>query len=320
MVATGKLRAYTDGDRARPSHILIVDDDPAARQFVADLVAREGWTSSTAGDWAEAVRLLDGDTIDLVIVDAMMRSVDGFKLTQLLRSRSRSYVPILMLSSTSDDASREQALAVGVDDIVGKPVNSFELRLRIATLLRIRHLTSALETKTRELEAMARRDPLTGLANRRCLDERLALEVARARRYGRPLGLIMLDIDNFKRVNDDHGHLVGDRLLEFVGGLLRSAVRPSDLACRYGGEEFVVLVSDTRAEHAMVLAERLRGAFEAHSGDLTPAGMQTISGGVSGTDVLGEEPTTDLLLDTADRALYEAKRAGRNRVSCWGPR
>lgn len=319
MVATGKWRAYTDGDRARPSHILIIDDDPAACRSVADLVEREGWTSAIAGGWTDAVRLFEADTVDLVIIDALMPAVDGFKLTQLLRARSTSYVPILMLTSLSDDTSREQALAVGVDDILGKPAKPFELRLRVAALLRIRHLTSALEAKTRELEAVARRDPLTGLANRRSLDERLALEVARARRYGRPLGIVMLDIDNFKRVNDDHGHLVGDRLLEFVGGLLRSAVRPSDLACRYGGEEFVVLVSDTPAASAMVLAERLRAAFEAHSGDLTAAGMQTISAGVSGTDVLIESPTADALLDTADRALYAAKRGGRNRVACWKP-
>jgi two-component system, cell cycle response regulator len=319
VAGTGQWRAYTEDPRTTTSRILIVDDDPAAARAVDRMVAAEGWSGVIAPTWTDAVRLFQDENIDLVIVDALMPTVDGFKLTQLLRARSSSYVPILMLTSLSDDTSREHALSVGVDDILSKPSSPLELRLRIGALLRIRHLTSALEAKTRELEAMAHRDALPGLANRRSLDERLRVELARAQRYGRPLGLVMLDIDRFKRVNDEHGHQVGDRLLEFVGELLSGAVRPSDLACRYGGEEFVVVVSDTTAGNAVVLAQRLRRGFEAQTSTLTPAGSQTISAGVSGTDLLGDAVSAELLLHTADVALYAAKNAGRNRVCCWGP-
>jgi two-component system, cell cycle response regulator len=319
VASTGQWRAYTEDPRATTSRILIVDDDPAASRAALVMVEAEGWIGVVANSWSDAVRLFQDEPFDLVIVDALMPTVDGFKLTQLLRARSTSYVPILMLTSLSDDASREHALSVGVDDVLSKPSSQLELRLRIGALLRIRHLTSALEAKTRELEAMARRDALTGLANRRSLDERLAVELARAQRYGRPLAVVMLDIDRFKRVNDDHGHQVGDRLLEFVGELLQGTVRPSDLACRYGGEEFVVLVSDTTASNATALAERLRRGFEANSGTLTAAPTQTISAGVSGTDLLGPDATAEMLLHTADVALYAAKNAGRNRVCCWHP-
>ncbi len=317
VAGTGQWRAYTEDPRATTSRILIVDDDPAAARAAQHMVEAEGWTGVVADSWSDAVRLFQDEPFDLVIVDAVMPTVDGFKLTQLLRARSTSYVPILMLTSLSDDASREHALSVGVDDVLSKPSSPLELRLRIGALLRIRHLTWALEAKTRELEAMARRDALTGLANRRSLDERLAVELARAKRYGRPLGLVMLDIDRFKRVNDEYGHQVGDRLLEFVGELLQSTVRPSDLACRYGGEEFVVVVSDTTATNATALAERLRRGFEAKSGTLTAAPTQTISAGISGTDLLGPDATAEMLLHTADVALYAAKNAGRNRVCCW---
>ena len=318
LAGTGQWHAYTDDPRATTSQILVIDDEPTTRDSVAAMIRAEGWTPVVADGWSEALRLFQEQPFDLVVVDALMPTVDGFKLTQLLRARSSSYVPILMLTSLSDDASREQALAVGVDDVLTKPPSPFELHLRLGALLRIRHLTWALEAKSRELAAAALRDPLTGLANRRCLDERIAVELSRIRRYGSALGVVMLDIDNFKRVNDEHGHLVGDRLLEFSADLLRSAVRPSDLVCRYGGEEFVVLVSDTTAAGAQNLAERVRRTFERGSAQIVPGPPQTLSAGVTATDLMGElDGDGERLLRAADQALYAAKRAGRNRVCCW---
>lgn len=318
--STGQWRAYAEADEvaARPV-VLIVEDDAAAAKVVARMLEDEGWDPRVATTWSEAMRQF-GDDIDLVIMDAVMPTVDGFKLTNLMRGKARSYVPILMLTALSDERSKEHAMSIGVDDILPKPANPFELRLRVRALLRIRRLTSELEAKTREAEELARRDPLTGVANRRSLDERLRIELARTQRYKRSLSLVIFDIDHFKQVNDEHGHGVGDRLLAFFGKTLLESIRPCDLACRFGGEEFVVLAPDTPAGRAVVLAERVRRDFLARTPQVTIAGKQSLSAGVSGTDLLRvDDPTGDRLLHTADLALYEAKRLGRNRVCCFAP-
>jgi diguanylate cyclase (GGDEF)-like protein len=163
-----------------------------------------------------------------------------------------------------------------------------------------------------ETEALAQTDGLTGLANRRRLDLDLAAECERARRYGRPLALVMFDVDHFKRFNDTYGHLRGDETLQELATTVRSEIRTTDTVYRYGGEEFAVLTRETDAEHAMALAERLRGRIEQHfaaRGSSTPI---TASFGVG--CVPPDEPVPDLMIASADAALYRAKLDGRNRV------
>lgn len=296
------------------AHILVVDDDPAAAEHTAAFLRELGHTATVAHGWTDAVRAFDPQTTDLVLMDAVMPNVDGLKLTRLLREQTKSYVPTVFLTASRSSELREQCINAGADDFLTKPVDRIELRVRLKAMLRIRALTRALEEKTHELERAARTDPLTGVGNRRIFDERLAIEVARTLRHRRPLALLMFDLDHFKQVNDRFGHLVGDGLLELFGAILRTELRASDLPCRYGGEEFLVIAPETTAAQAKVVADRVRLVFRARSVEVEAGGAHTVSVGISSSDRLEVPLEGRALLMAADDALYRAKAAGRDRV------
>src|SRR5690606_9270910 len=177
------------------------------------LVEAQGHRGLVAHSWTEALQAFMSNAVDLVLMDAIMPSVDGFKLTRILRERARTYVPIVFLTGLTDDDVRRRCVEAGADDLLAKPVDEAELRTRLVAMLRIRRLMLTLEQKNQMLDALARVDSLTGLLNRRALDDQLSLEVARAQRSGRATRLWMIDADHFQRATDAHGHAVGDRLL-----------------------------------------------------------------------------------------------------------
>lgn len=294
--------------------VLIVDDEKLGATQVAAMVQKSGHRTVLAHSWTEAIQRFAEHDVDLVLMDAVMPNVDGLKLTRMLRERSRSYVPIVFLTAQSDSKARRRCIEAGADDLLAKPVDELELYIRLIAMLRIRRLTRALEEKSRALGQLAKIDALTGLENRRMLDERLPKEVERARRYGRELSLLMMDVDHFKKVNDTHGHDVGDEVLVCLGGVLKGNVREADFAHRYGGEEFVVVAPETGLDAAVELAERLRAAFHRASGGASAAGAQTLSIGVASLASLPEDADAPALQTAADAALYEAKRAGRDQV------
>ena len=297
----------------RQAHVLVVDDDPASAHYVAARVRELGHRTTEATTWIEAVRAFSSD-VDLVLMDAVMPTVDGFKLTKILRQRAHSYVPIVFLTGLADSAAQQRGIACGADDFLIKPVGMLELGVRMTAMLRIRELTRELENKSRALEKLARIDPLTGVANRRDLEQTLESEVARAVRYGHPLSVIMVDVDHFKLVNDNFGHAVGDEILCMLGKLLTRCTRTTDRCYRYGGEEFVVLAPETPTDAAVILADRIREAFAAESPAASEAGKQTLSAGVACTHQFDGAITPANLLGAADLALYQAKADGRNRV------
>lgn len=289
---------------ATGARILIVDDDELTANRVASLLVEFGHVPRVATDWSEALDLFDQDT-DLVLLDMVMPKVDGLKLAPLLRERSRSYVPIVFLTASDNDAARERALNAGADDFVTKPVRKLELKVRITAMLRIRALTKSLHRG-------AHVDPLTNIGNRRAFDDALARRCDESRRYQRHFSLIMLDIDFFKAINDTFGHAVGDDVLVVLSGVLRDGVRSADQVFRYGGEEFAVIAPETGYEGAMILAERLRVGFRIASRK-SAAGRRTLSAGVASTEgVEVVEPRQ--MLKHADDALYHAKHAGRDCV------
>ena len=298
--------------------IMVVDDDPAQAQHTASLVSELGYRVRLATDWIEAVRMFDDAVVDLVLMDAVMPTVDGFKLTRMLRARMRSFVPIVFLTSLREPNARAQGLVAGADDFLHKPVRPEALSLRIAAMLRIRQLTRVLESKSRELELMANQDALTGVGNRRAFEACLEREWERARRYAHPLSLVLIDLDHFKEVNDRFGHEVGDALLAFVGEVLEMEISGGERAFRYGGEEFVVLAPEQGPERARNLAERLRRAVAGRSGAASAAGPRTCSAGVAGIPAPGLS-SPGALFEAADRALYAAKERGRDQVVCWVP-
>lgn len=297
----------------RVAQVLVIDDDPTSAEALKSAVEACGHTANIALTWTEAVRVFSCETVDIVLMDAVMPTVDGYKLTQILRSRSRNYVPIVFTTGLNDMRARERCVAAGADDVLTKPVDPPELNLRLMAMLRIRKLTLELEARRGEMATIAMRDQLTGLQNRRSFDENLRHEIARARRYGRPLGLMVADIDHFKKVNDTMGHDLGDELLQQLGHLMLSQVRAPDMAFRYGGEEFVILTPETESNLALNLAERVRLGFKTRSNSLS-TGPQTLSIGLADTSMLTQEITGRQLFKIADTALYEAKRSGRDRV------
>ncbi|MEM6290404.1 MAG: diguanylate cyclase [Myxococcota bacterium] len=294
--------------------MLVVDDEPAVAAHVSSIVEDCGHRVSACHTWTEALRAFGRGDVDLVLMDAVMPTVDGFKLTRILRSRASTYVPIVFLTGLDDANARANGIDAGADDFLSKPIDALELRVRMTAMLRIRSLTKALEEKTRTLSRIASMDALTGIGNRRSFDERIHSELKQAAGTGGPLAVLLLDIDHFKAVNDTFGHQVGDDLLRAFGRLLAESTRACDLPYRYGGEEFAILCPNSTAAAACHLAERVRSAFELRSKDASAAGSRTCSIGVAGTDVTGHHSAPDELIAAADGALYRAKDSGRNCV------
>lgn len=297
--------------------VLIVDDSSAQRSALrATLVEADIFEKYLeAGDGIQALRMLVSEEIDLVLCDVEMPGFEGEKLVLMSESAVGRRIPFLMLTGVTDRERCTRLLRQGARDVISKPFQPDDLVARVELHLELSRLQSELEEKNRQLEHLSTTDPLTGLANRRELDLTLELEFKRASRFGTPLSVIMADLDHFKHINDTHGHQNGDAVLRHVGRLVSSRVRETDVAVRYGGEEFALVVA-APAEGARVLAETWRAEVEAAQIEREDGGVLevTISIGIASLDGDVEDPQQ--LLGAADAALYRAKQAGRNRVVC----
>jgi len=308
------LSEGADGEEAR-ARILLVDPRVNARERIvrklepiADVIS--------ASDPQQGLFDAADDAFDLVIVSAGLPGHDPLRLCAQLRSLDRTrFIPILLTVDHGDDDVVRRALELGVNDYIVRPLDANELVARTRTQIRRKRRNDRLRMSVRETMELALTDGLTGLQNRHYLDMHLGALVERAGARGRQLSVCTIDIDAFKSVNDTFGHEAGDDVLRGFAQRIRSAVRGADLACRYGGEEFVVVMPDTAAEVAARVAERLRAAIEAEPFELKQSGRSirmTASFGIA--SLAGRIETQTDLLRRSDRALYEAKRDGRNRV------
>jgi diguanylate cyclase (GGDEF)-like protein len=295
--------------------ILMVEDSRVSLEVYAQRLERRGYQVATALS-AEAARVeLAAGIPDLILLDVFMPNVSGFDFVRELRSvDATSRVPIILISALSDTQHIVEGLELGANDYVTKPIVMPILTARMEALLRSNELVRRLEVQTELLSKLAAFDDLTGVYNRRSMFHHLEAELSRCRRYGRSLSVLMIDIDHFKRINDGFGHLMGDRALRWVATTLQNALRSMDFLCRYGGEEFCVILPETNRSGAARAGERLRSAIERNGFDQDGVKMNlTISvGGASwATDESQEYPD---MLALADGALLEAKRGGRNQV------
>ncbi|MDO1559922.1 PleD family two-component system response regulator [Brevundimonas sp. 2R-24] len=293
--------------------VLIVDDhERQAERIAAEL--RIEHRPVVEHDLDKALLTARGP-VDLVIINAASRSFDGLRFAAQVRSTEQGRtVPILAVVDADDRPRMVKALEIGVNDLLPRPVDPQELAARVRTQVRRKRYTDFLRNRLDQSLEMAVTDPLTGLHNRRYMTSQAEALVARAARGGDAVSALLLDIDHFKSINDTFGHDVGDEVLVEFAVRLATNVRAIDLPCRYGGEEFVVIMPGASMTDAERVAERIRlhvsaAPFTVRDGRSIPV---TISIGVAAT--LGEGDTPEALMKRADQALYEAKTTGRNRV------
>jgi diguanylate cyclase (GGDEF)-like protein len=299
--------------------ILVVDDDPVLRRIVQAGLTRAGHEVRAVADGHAAWELLQQESFRLVITDWMMPGMDGPELVGRIRAASfPGYTYIILLTAKTDKSDVVSGLDAGADDFLTKPFNSEELRARVAIGERILDLEGRLSEARDQLEVLATVDALTGLLNRRAIQERAEAEVQRAARDGTPLSFVMLDIDHFKSVNDTHGHLVGDQALSMVARVLAANKRVYDYAGRWGGEEFLLILPRTELTDARMVAERIRASIAGASLDLPDGGRLSLRISLGVTTAPSREPLAlHILLQQADDALYHAKHTGRDRVEIY---
>ncbi|MEC9369584.1 MAG: PleD family two-component system response regulator [Pseudomonadota bacterium] len=294
--------------------ILLVEDHARSAERIVGALSGDH-TVVTEADPQQALLMLPDDSFDLMIVSLSLAGADGLRLCSQVRSLDRvRQLPILILVEPGDDSRLLRGLDMGVNDYLVRPIEKNELIARVRTQVRRKRYGDFLKGRIEESVEMAITDALTGLYNRRYMESHLKTLVDEAVQRGKALALMIADIDFFKSINDTYGHDAGDLVLQEFANRVRKNVRGIDLACRMGGEEFVVIMPDTDLSRAYLVAERLRQCVSGVP-FLLPDGKQadiTASVGVAALESINDTPGT--LLKRADQALYSAKRDGRNRV------
>jgi diguanylate cyclase (GGDEF)-like protein len=296
--------------------ILIADDDPVSRLMLTSFLTKCGYEVSAVADGNEALRMLESEQAPrLAILDWMMPGAEGVQVCQKIREHNdRPYIYVLLLTARSGRQDLLRGLELGADDYLTKPFDSQELHARIRVGERILNLQDDLLSAQKQLLFRATHDPLTGIPNRSTVVEALGAELNRQRRDGGTFGVVMVDIDHFKAVNDTKGHLCGDEVLQTVAGRISRCLREYDTVGRYGGEEFLIVAPGCDLSKVMNLAERIRTVISSDP-VVTSLGEVSVSAslGAAVSDAR-EGCTPEKLLTRADEALYLAKDRGRNRV------
>ena len=298
--------------------ILIAEDNAVSRKLLEKSLAKAGHNVVAAANGRMAFEMFRETFFPMVLTDWMMPEMDGIALCRAIRNHaSPGYVYIVFLTAKDSKDDIIAGLEAGADDYLTKPFHPTELMARLKTGKRILELERSLKIANEEIRILSITDPLTGCFNRGYMTSHLPEEINRASRYGRPLSVIMCDIDRFKNVNDSQGHVTGDAVLKIVVDSIRGALRKDiDWAARYGGEEFLIVLPETDREGAWVVAERLRQMMaekpvktEDHEIAVTASfGLASFD---PGTD---EPPSAEALIKEADQHLYQAKKQGRNKV------
>jgi len=290
--------------------ILIIDDDAADRQLTELALKNSPQTRrfaiQMAGSLAEGVEFIKHQSFDLVLLDLGLPESRGLDTLENFR-REYPHVPVVVLTGLQDEEAGVEAIRKGAIDYVTKPFKQDGLRTRISIALQMVELQN-------KLLLLANTDELTGLTNRRHFFDILEREILRAKIKGDPVSVMIFDLDHFKSINDTYGHLGGDTILKQVAKILQQSIYPLDIAARYGGDEFIVLMPGTPSKKAVQAAERLRGIIDNHQWKLPNQQISiTTSIGVANSDHRNSLNSHELIEDT-DSALYAAKRSGRNCV------
>ncbi len=304
--------------------VLIAEDDAVPRMILRLSVEKFGHECLVAEDGSQAWEMYHDALINVVISDRVMPGMDGLELCRRIRETPKpGYTYFIFLTALGEKDQLLAGIQAGADDYLTKPFDPDELRVRLIVASRITALHQQLEAQQTELKRLnkelfeqGRRDALTQLGNRLRLMEDLVAVVGGAERYSKRYCAVMCDVDSFKSYNDHYGHIAGDDVLRRIGQTIAKTCRNGDLAYRYGGEEFLILLPEQSGANALVAGERIRQAVEALAiphVSKTPPGVVTISAGVASLEP-DDYAATHLWLKRADEALYRAKQSGRNRV------
>lgn len=309
-------------DASAAARILIVDDHEDNVELLRARLEARGYETLTAWDGREALEVVKREIPDLVLLDVMMPHVDGMEVARRIKADdSLPFIPIIMQTALDSTEHKVEGLDAGADDYITKPINFAELEARVRSMLRVKALQDEVERQRDELQqlnqrllSISRTDGLTGLVNRRHLEERLQEQYEHAKRLGEAFTVVMVDLDKFKSVNDTYGHQAGDAVLKQLANLLTEQAREIDHVGRYGGEEFMLILPGTVLDAGVTFAERVRHALEAHTFTFEGGAItRTGSFGVSAWPHPRIEGC-DALVKAADDALYVAKETGRNKV------
>jgi two-component system cell cycle response regulator len=320
--ATGKgLGVVADidieDDNAQKPRLFLIDDQADQADRIKTLLG-EAYDVSVETDAEVALTRAKSGDFDLVIVNMSIEAADPLRLCSTVRTFEETRLtPLLAIVRQGDTRKLVRALDIGVTDYLSRPVDRNELTARVTTQLRRKRYIDRLRSTFEASLEMAVTDQLTGLYNRRYLASHLSAMFDRAFWTGRQLALMILDIDHFKRINDNHGHDIGDKVIQEISERIKNSVRGIDLACRYGGEEFLVAMPDTDKTFAGVVAERLRNEIAQHKVSINGGREEiavTVSIGLSSTEEGPKDDSAQKLIKRADEALYAAKTGGRNRV------
>jgi diguanylate cyclase (GGDEF)-like protein len=304
--------------------ILLVEDDKLQADTAREYLEKEGYEITWVENGMSAIKSAKSQSFDLIVLDLVLPDIDGNQLCRWLKnSKDTQDIPIIILSAKCSTKEKVFGLEeAGADDYLPKPYDASELKARIYACLRTKVLQDELRKKNRQLEEvlvkmeiLAMTDQLTGLFNRRHFESVIEKEFRRTTRCGTPMSCLMIDIDEFKNINDGYRHHVGDEVLREIAQLMTSCVREVDTVARWGGEEFVILLPETAKEGALRVAWKLLTSVSNHSFSLIDRQV-TVSIGLASIPESTIDSSENLIV-SSDRALYEAKTNGRNRVEVY---
>lgn len=295
--------------------ILVIDDTQANIEVLLEILS-EKYDVMAALDGKSGIEIALEDKPELILLDVMMPEMDGYEVCKVLKGKfTTAQIPIVFLTAKTDEESIECAYDIGASDYVSKPFKPKELLARVNKEIKVQQLISSLEKSQEELKLLSSIDHMTKLYNRRYFSNASEYMLELAKRNKSEMAVVMLDIDKFKGINDTYGHKIGDEVIINLAIILKKFSRKSDVVCRWGGEEFLILLPETSRAGALKISESLREkveGFTLFTDDDTKINF-TISIGVSCVDIK-KEINLEMAIHRADEALYEAKKNGRNRV------
>ena len=313
---TGNGERVIMTETSQEIRVLVVDDSPISRKLLEHTLAEARYTLSFAKDGADALRLFAERPPDLVIADWELPDIPGPELCRIVRTKfGGAYTYLMLLTSNSDKKSIAEGLAAGADDYLTKPFDAGELRARIGVGRRVIEMHREIEAKTKALSLDARTDPLTGLANRRAVEEWSVKQISGAVRHGYPIWVVLADLDSYKPATDLFGHAAGDAMLQAFGEIIKKNTRVSDMCGHMGGDQFIFVISHVSRENMNLVLNRLRDKIANYDFFFHDVALPLFANfGLAGSEG-GERLELRTMLQQADGALLEAKRAAQTPLS-----